>query len=438
MSDLANQFQTENLGVLATVRRGITYSTAMLVERDSGIPYVNMKSFKKGGGFNWQGVKYYDGGFAQDDLAKETDLLIVNTDVTPEGDIVGTPAFLPDELRKHAVLFSHHVTRLRLEERIDPEYLFYLLCTDGYRRWMLGSARGTTVLMLDMAGIKRIPVTYHASRTTQKRIVSILQTIDQAIEKTEALIEKYQQIKAGLMNDLFTRGIGTDGKLRPPREQAPELYQQTPIGWIPKDWQFEFLDHLSQRGSGHTPDKNTASYWNGGVKWVSLADSRKLDDLHISDTDLEISVLGIQNSSAVLHSAGTVVMTRDAGVGKSAIITEPMAVSQHFMAWKCGEKINNYFLYYWLQLNKRTFENVAMGSTIVTIGLPYFKKLKVAAPAVMSEQIEIGEKLKSADSHIQSLKSDLKKLKQQKSGLMHDLLTGKVSVQVAESEPEIA
>jgi len=216
------------------------------------------------------------------------------------------------------------------------------------------------------------------------------------------------------------------------------LYQQTPIGWIPKDWQFEFLDHLSQRGSGHTPDKNTASYWNGGVKWVSLADSRKLDDLHISDTDLEISVLGIQNSSAVLHSAGTVVMTRDAGVGKSAIITEPMAVSQHFMAWKCGEKINNYFLYYWLQLNKRTFENVAMGSTIVTIGLPYFKKLKVAAPAVMSEQIEIGEKLKSADSHIQSLKSDLKKLKQQKSGLMHDLLTGKVSVQVAESEPEIA
>ena len=38
------------------------------------------------------------------------------------------------------------------------------------------------------------------------------------------------------MHDLFTRGIGADGQLRPPREQAPELYQQTPIGWIPKDW----------------------------------------------------------------------------------------------------------------------------------------------------------------------------------------------------------
>ena len=71
----------------------------------------------------------------------------------------------------------------------------------------------------------------------QEKIARILQTIDQTIEKTEALIEKYQHIKAGLMHDLFTRGIGADGKLRPPHEQAPELYQQTPIGWIPKEWE---------------------------------------------------------------------------------------------------------------------------------------------------------------------------------------------------------
>jgi type I restriction enzyme, S subunit len=70
----------------------------------------------------------------------------------------------------------------------------------------------------------------------QVEISSILRTCDQTIEKTEALIEKYQQIKAGLMHDLFTCGIGPDGKLRPPREQAPELYQETPIGWIPKEW----------------------------------------------------------------------------------------------------------------------------------------------------------------------------------------------------------
>ncbi|MFN5941496.1 MAG: hypothetical protein ACK44C_14240, partial [Polaromonas sp.] len=72
---------------------------------------------------------------------------------------------------------------------------------------------------------------------TQRKIASIISTIDTAIEQTEALIEKYQHIKAGLMHDLFTRGVFPNGQLRPPREQAPELYQETAIGWIPRDWQ---------------------------------------------------------------------------------------------------------------------------------------------------------------------------------------------------------
>lgn len=202
-----------------------------------------------------------------------------------------------------------------------------------------------------------------------------------------------------------------------------------------KEWRVEFLDRLTQRGSGHTPNKNFDDYWNGGVKWVSLSDSRKLDNLYIFDTDLEISELGIQNSSAVVHPIGTVIMTRDAGVGKSAIISKPMAVSQHFMAWRCAEKMNRYFLYYWLQHKKRMFENVAMGSTIVTIGLPYFKKLKIAAPVSKFEQKEIGEKMKSIDNHLFSLKSELKKLRYKKSGLMHDLLTGKVSVNIDSDAP---
>jgi type I restriction enzyme S subunit len=257
--------------------------------------------------------------------------------------------------------------------------------------------------------------------------------IDAAIEKTEALIEKYQHIKAGLMHDLFTRGVLPNGQLRPPREQAPELYQETAIGWIPKEWQYELLDNLAHRGSGHTPNKDYPEYWNGGIKWVSLADSNKLDQLYITDTELEISHKGIVNSSAVLHPAGIVVLSRDAGVGKSAITTDPMAVSQHFMCWKCDQKMDNHFLYYWMQFNKRTFENIAMGSTILTIGLPYFKRLRIACPVGLLEQEAIAERLKTTDIHIFSMQAELMKLRKEKYGLMQDLLTGKVPVK---DEPE--
>ncbi len=68
--------------------------------------------------------------------------------------------------------------------------------------------------------------------------------MDEAIEQTEALIVKYQQIKAGLMHDLFTRGVTPNGKLRPPRSEAPQLYKKSPLGWIPKEWDYQTLDDL--------------------------------------------------------------------------------------------------------------------------------------------------------------------------------------------------
>jgi len=112
----------------------------------------------------------------------------------------------------------------------------------------------------------------------QRRIAKILATIDDAVAHTEALIAKTQAIKAGLMRDLFTRGVTPDGKLRPPREEAPQLYKQSPLGWIPKEWDCEVLGQwIGQIDSGWSPNceaeaaefgtpailKTTAVVWDG-------------------------------------------------------------------------------------------------------------------------------------------------------------------------------
>jgi len=251
MSNISVKWHEKDLGKVATLRRGITYSAEMLVEKDLGIPYVNMKSFNKGGGFNKNGLKFFNGKYLKDDLAEERDLLIANTDVTPGGDIVGIPAYLPEHIRNNPVLFSHHVTRIRLNDEVNTHFLYYLLNTGEYRRWMHKYARGTTVLMLDMTAIKRIPIRFPVTINAQKAIVKRLEVFDQAIEKTEELIAKYQQIKAGLMHDLFTRGITADGKLRPTRQQAAELYKETPIGWIPKGWDAKMLKVILSESGGY-------------------------------------------------------------------------------------------------------------------------------------------------------------------------------------------
>lgn len=201
-------------------------------------------------------------------------------------------------------------------------------------------------------------------------------------------------------------------------------YKQTEVGVIPEEWAVDYLDSVAKRGSGHTPDKRHPEYWNGSIKWVSLRDSDQLDQIYISDTAATITEAGIANSSAVVHPAGTVVLSRDAGVGKSAITQEPMAVSQHFIAWHCLEKLNNHFLYYWLQNNKSEFERIANGSTIKTIGLPYFEELKVPVPP-FEEQNSITTALSDVDALLQGLEQLITKKRDLRQAAMQQLLTGK-------------
>ena len=306
----------------------------------------------------------------------------------------------------------------------DASYLLRLM--QYAQRLAIGQAIGSTVQGIRISNYLALDVP-QAPTIEQPKIAEVLATIELVIKQTGAVIEKLKQAKQGLLHDLLTRGVDANGEIRPRYEDAPHLYQESELGLIPKPWHTELLDNIAIRGSGHTPSKSISSYWNGGIKWVSLADSNKLDMIYIETTDKEISELGIANSSAVKHTAGTVILSRDAGIGKSAILADEMAVSQHFMTWSCGAGLHNIFLYFWLQKEKPRFEAIAMGSTIKTIGLSFFKQLRIIVPP-LSEQIHIANMLLLATANIRQYENESKKLTMLKSSLMDDLLTGRVRV----------
>ena len=130
---------------------------------------------------------------------------------------------------------NQHLYKVVPKAGIDKYLLRHLL--DFNMEKLAGQSQGSTMKHVTRKELSRFKVLLPEQEVYQKKIALILEVIDQAIEKTEALIHKYRQIKAGLMHDLFTRGLTADGKLRSTREQAPELYQETPIGWIPKEWE---------------------------------------------------------------------------------------------------------------------------------------------------------------------------------------------------------
>ncbi len=243
----------------------------------------------------------------------------------------------------------------------------------------------------------------------QQKIAVCLCSLDELIAAQARKVEALKTHKKGLMQQLFPREGETQPRLRFPE------FMNAP------DWEVKKLEDLAKRGSGHTPSKLDPEHYNGGIKWISLADSKRLDVGLISKTEYEISAKGIKNSSAVLHPTGTVLISRDAGVGKSAVMALPMAVSQHFIVWTChAHLLSNWFLYYQLQEMKPIFERIATGSTIKTIGLPFFKELHIAVPT-LPEQQRIADCLSALDTLITAATQALDTLKTHKQGLMQQL-----------------
>lgn len=251
----------------------------------------------------------------------------------------------------------------------------------------------------------------------QQKIADCLSSLDDLITAETQKLDALKTHKKGLMQQLFPREGETVPRLRFPEFSESE------------DWAEERLEDLAERGSGHTPSKAHPEYYDGGIKWVSLADSKRLDAGLITETAVEISAEGIANSSAVLHPAGSVLLSRDAAVGKSAVMGEAMAVSQHFIVWTCKPtRLSNWFLYYSLQQRKPVFERVATGSTIKTIGLPFFIDMRTKVPT-LPEQEMIAACLLTLDEYITAQSQKIDTLKTHKRGLMQQLFPSPAEIE---------
>jgi type I restriction enzyme, S subunit len=183
------------------------------------------------------------------------------------------------------------------------------------------------------------------------------------------------------------------------------------LGEVPEHWEVSRIKYLAQIESGHTPSRSVEEYWlNCTIPWVSLNDSSYLrQNDYISDTAYRISELGMANSSAHLLPARAVVFSRDATVGLCAITTQPMAVSQHFIAYLCGPKLVPEYLLLSLKAMSQHLEHLSLGATIATIGMDDVRSLVSAAPP-LPEQRAIIEFLDRETGKIDELVAEQQRL----------------------------
>lgn len=264
----------------------------------------------------------------------------------------------------------------------------------------------------------------------QEKIAKILATIDRTITHTEALIEKYQHIKAGLMHDLFTRGIGADGKLRPTRDKAPELYQESSIGWIPNEWESIKLGKYIETNL-YRPRFDARDYdENGNVKTIRGTDFSKDGDIKYSQ--VPVAFLPVEKINRHVLKTGDVIVVTTADCGLTAVFEEQevnFIPSAYTVKYRFSDSVNPYFIKYFMQTNmaKTQVNKYIRQGTLGNLPGSDLLQFSISLPA-LHEQNLIVQRIDVIKSNLFFELGTLEKLIQQKSGLMHDLLTGIVQV----------
>lgn len=193
----------EKLSDYVELNRGVSYSSKNLSEATTDIPLLSLKSFLRKGGYRVDGIKYFKGKLKENQSASGGELLIANTDLTQEGDIIGAPLLVPSKYQK--VAFTHHVyaVRLKSESNISTEYLYYHMMQDSYRGYVKGHGNGTTVLGLSRESIYNYKLTIPEMEVI-KMFRESINPIRSEIEKLEEVNEKLVGLRDFLIPQLVT------------------------------------------------------------------------------------------------------------------------------------------------------------------------------------------------------------------------------------------
>ena len=299
--------------------------------------------------------------------------------------------------------------------KIITDYLYYLLQKKEEEFKGMGQTGTQANLNTNIVGSTLIAI---PTIKEQKKIASILSTVDEQIDNVDALIEKNKELKKGLMQTLLTKGIGHT------------KFKKTEIGEIPEEWEVKKVEDICEVKGGKRLPKGyqledednafpyirVADMYMGGIKqddikYVPRDIVDKIKNYKISKDDLFISVAG------TLGIVGQVPDELD-----GANLTENADKL-------CNIQINKLYLMKVLQSNiiQSIIEAEQTKSAQPKLALTRIKEFLIPIPSDR-EQVKIASILVEVDEKINVYENKKNKLEMLKKGLMQKLLIGKIRV----------
>lgn len=303
---------------------------------------------------------------------------------------------------------GHCYSLLEIKENFDLAFLYHSL--KGRESLIMRLRVGSGLPNIQKKAIQEFEFDYPEDKPEQTRIAEILSTADAAIEHTEKLIAKYQRVKTGLMQDLLTNGIDELGNIR---SKATHKFVVKSGIEVPEEWEVWPIRQFAKitTGSSDTQDK--------------------VDDgvypFFVRSQTIERSARYIFDGEGVLTSGDGV------GVGKiyHYIIGKFDFHQRVYLIYDfIPSKVSGKYFFYFFREN--FFDEVSRYSaktTVDSVRLHMISDMQIPLPT-HEEQLKIIEIFEKVEFLIEEESKQLSKLQSLKTGLMQDLLSGKVRVKI--------
>lgn len=242
------------------------------------------------------------------------------------------------------------------KSKVDTDYFYHLLGSDFIYRKFVGLAAGAVVKNLNTDLVKSVTVPLPPINE-QRRIASILDKADELRQKRQQAIEKLDQLLQATFLDMFGDPMSN-----------------------PKGWEISTLGEQCEVGTGSTPSRQNADYFEGNIPWVK---STEVDWGTITYTSETISENGKNSARLKIYPKGSIILALyGQGItrGKSALLGIEATLNQACAALITKGSVNNYFVFSFLRFSYENLRNQARGGNQENLNLNIVKNFPIYLP----------------------------------------------------------
>jgi type I restriction enzyme S subunit len=320
------------------------------------------------------------------------------------------------------IVLTPQVTYYRVLKGIDNKYLKYYFDSKDFQELLFNWAgTGSTRAYLGITEQLKLPIIL-PPLPEQKAIAATLSALDDMIELNNQINKTLEEMAQAIFKSWFV-------DFEPFKNGE---FEESELGLIPKGWRVGKLSDVGEIIGGGTPSKSKPEYYAEiGIPWITPKDLSINKNKYISRGEIDISELGLRESSARLMPKGTVLFSSRAPIGYIAIAKNAVTTNQGFKSVVPFENISSEYIYLLLKNSVNEIESRATGSTFKEISGGEMKKVPIILPPkeIIRKFNEIATTLGKTQASLEDENNILMSIRDT---LLPKLMSGEIRVPVDE------